>query len=107
MISAQYMTEKENMSDIETDQEVLHYQEKFYINCLQLYARLPHEEKFRIDTSVMDIYARWKAVDPKNVRLSFYDILVILLSAMYQEKFGESPVQTAIFSKSYQIDKSQ
>lgn len=81
------------------DPEVSFYQEKFYIECLKLYARLPNKEKLRIDTVIMDIYIRMKTSDPDNIKLSFYDILIVIVSSMYLCKFNESPVQTAIFSR--------
>ena len=86
------------MTDIiETDEEVAFYQDKFRGECLKMYASLSPDEQFDVDAGVMNIYITLKSLN-KDADITFDDVLVTVLSALYYKKFNESPIQTAIFS---------
>lgn len=79
------------------DKEVVFYQDKFRNEVLDLYEKLPPDERFNIDTAISDVYLKVKAARP-TTRITWEDLLITILTAIYFCKFKESPVQTALFA---------
>ena len=80
------------------DRELSHYGEKFTQACKDLLEQQPLEERLRINLVILDLVDRLHEQDPKS-SVTFEDALTLVMSVFYFARFNQSPVQTAIFSK--------
>jgi len=87
------------------DREMQYYGDRFTQACLESLDREPLPERLKIELSIRGMVDRIREMDPHTF-ITYEDGLSLVMSTFYYNRFHQSPVQTAIFTREERINEN-